>query len=92
MLIKFEFYWTQFIALEKNIFKFEFFFSLPVNLNLILPNQIKFYILNYLKWKKHQPNPNNLMPKHLKDQDLLKKKFFKSNKHSIYSIPMEEDQ
>jgi Ca2+-binding EF-hand superfamily protein len=32
------------------------------------------------------------MLKHLKDQDLLNKKFFKLNKLLIYSILMEEDQ
>lgn len=32
------------------------------------------------------------MLSNLKDQDLLNKKYLKSNKHSIYLIPMEEDQ
>jgi len=32
------------------------------------------------------------MLSNLKDQDLLSKKYYKSNKHLIYLIPMEEDQ
>ena len=32
------------------------------------------------------------MLSNLKDQDLLNKKYYKSNKHLIYLIPMEEDQ
>ena len=32
------------------------------------------------------------MLSNLKDLDLLSKKYYKSNKHLIYLIPMEEDQ